>query len=78
MKIQWSEYRKAAVAVATAVVEVVAVWQDAPEWALGAAAVAGAVLVYATPNRAGAKLPHLNSTELFELAEKAQDRERRL
>lgn len=44
-------YRKALIALATAVVEVVAVWQGAPEWALMAAAGAGAVLVYLVPNR---------------------------
>ncbi|MGV2383663.1 MAG UNVERIFIED_CONTAM: hypothetical protein LOD86_00125 [Thermobifida fusca] len=46
-----SRYRKAVVATATAVVEIVALWQGAPEWALAAAALAGAVLVYAVPNR---------------------------
>lgn len=49
--IMLSRYRKAVVATATAVVEIVAVWQGAPEWALAAAALAGAVLVYAVPNR---------------------------
>src|SRR5690606_19476918 len=51
MTMEWSRYRKAAVAAATAVVEIVALWQDAPQWALAAAALAGAVLVYAVPNR---------------------------
>lgn len=45
-----AKYRKAIVAAATAIVEVVAVWQSAPEWALMAAAGAGAVLVYLVPN----------------------------
>lgn len=49
--VDWARYRKAAVAVLTMVVEIVAVWQGAPEWALTAAAIAGAVLVYAVPNR---------------------------
>ena len=51
MSVWTAERRKAAVAVATAVVEVVAVWQNAPQWALMAAAAAGAVLVWLVPNR---------------------------
>lgn len=72
--IEWGKYRKAGVAVATAVVEVVAVWQDAPTWALQAAAAAGALLVFLVPNRVD--LPHMTSGELLELAERVQERER--
>lgn len=73
-----AEWRKAGVAVATAVVEVVAVWQGAPEWALMAAAGAGAALVWLVPNRTGVgALPALASGELLELAEQAARREER-
>lgn len=72
-----NRYRKAAVAIAAAVVEIVAVWQGAPEWALTAAALAGVVLVYAVPNRPGAVLPHLSSVELLEMAQAVSEREER-
>jgi hypothetical protein len=79
MNVQWwHERRKAVFAVATAVVEVVAVWQDAPQWALMIAAAAGAVLVYSVPNRPSlASLPALSADELLELARKAEQREAR-
>lgn len=69
-----AKYRKLVVAVATGVVEIVAVWQDAPPWALTAAAVAGAFLVWRVPNT-GLPLPHMSSTELLELAERQAERE---
>lgn len=45
------KYSKFLAALLTAVVEGVAVWQDAPGWVIQAAALAGAALVYLVPNR---------------------------
>lgn len=72
---KWAEMRKAIIAVATMVVEIVAIWQGAPEWALVAAAVAGAVLVWGVPNRLPSSLPALSAAELSELAARARERE---
>lgn len=46
-----AKYSKFFVALLTAVVEGVAVWQDAPSWVLQVAAFAGAALVWLVPNR---------------------------
>lgn len=70
-----AEYRKLVAAVAALVVEVVAAWQGAPEWALAVAGVAGAVAVWRLPN--AGRLPHLTADELLRLAEQQAEREQR-
>ena len=44
------QVRKAVVALATAIVEVGAIWVDAPEWVVVTVAFAGAILTYLVPN----------------------------
>lgn len=47
---QLNKYRKFIAAFATAVVQIVAVWQDAPPWVLALVPLLGAVAVWAVPN----------------------------
>jgi len=47
---KWEQYRKLIAATATAIIEIVAVWADAPSWLLSLVPLLGAVAVWAVKN----------------------------
>jgi hypothetical protein len=50
MPTKLNQVRKFLIAMATAIVEIAAVWLTAPPWFITLAAIAGALLVYRVPN----------------------------
>lgn len=50
MPTKLDQVRKFLVALATTVVELGALWADAPDWVIVAVGVAGAILTYLVPN----------------------------